>query len=65
MKRLTISQYRKREDAYPGCAATIRRYIDEGVITGEKIQIGKKCTYFVHTDIKQENDDLLLKMIQG
>ena len=48
MKKLTITDYMKREDAYPVSRATIRRYVDKGILNGEKLPAGNKATYFVH-----------------
>ena len=64
MQRLTISQYLQRPDAYPVTPATVRNYIENGILPGEKIKLGKKTTYYVH--IHTETPDNLLKsMIQG
>jgi len=38
LTKLTIAQYLKRSDAYPMPVATIRRYIETGVLRGEKIK---------------------------
>jgi hypothetical protein len=48
MKKLTISQYLKRSDAYPVSRATVRSYIEKGILAGEKITTENKSTYFVH-----------------
>lgn len=48
MVKLTITDYLKREDAYPVSRATVRNYIDRGILAGEKIAAGNKTTYFVH-----------------
>lgn len=48
MIKLTITDYLKRKDSYPVSRATVRNYIDSGVLAGEKITVGNKSTYFVH-----------------
>ena len=64
MQKLTISQYLKRPDAYPVSAQTVRRYIDKGILKGEKIKAGHKVTYYVHIDDTSETS-LILQMAQG
>ncbi len=64
MIRLTIAQYLKRQDSYPVSVATIRRYIDTGILKGEKLKVGSTCTYFVHI-IEENQDDLIKSMISG
>jgi len=62
--KLTIAQYLKRPDSYPVSVATIRRYIELGILQGEKLKTGKTFTYFVHL-VEDKKDDLLNKMING
>ena len=62
--KLTIAEYLKRPDSYPVSMATIRRYIDDGVIQGEKLKVGNSFTYFVHL-VEEAKDDLLQSMIAG
>ena len=47
----------KRNDAYPVSAATVRKYIDFGILQGEKIITGNKPTYFVHIISTDSSDD--------
>ena len=67
MKKLTIAQYMKRNDAYPVSAATVRKYIDFGILQGEKIITGNKSTYFVHIRNSTDNsdDDQFQTIIKG
>ena len=62
MKRLTISQYLKRDDSYPVTPATVRRYVDSGILQGEKVKAGKKTTYYIHLDTP---DELYSRMVAG
>lgn len=64
MKRLTIKQYLKTETAYPVSQATVRKYIDKGILPGEKIMAGKKCTYYVHI-FDESVDNLINRMAAG
>lgn len=64
MQRLTIKQYLDRTDAYPVSPATVRRYIDAGILPGEKITIGKKTTYYVHIDA-EPHEQLIERMAAG
>ena len=64
MKRLTITQYLKTDEAYPVTPATVRKYIEKGVLPGEKIMVGNTPTYFVHIIDEPEND-LLERMATG
>ncbi len=56
MKRLTISQYLQRDDSYPVSPATVRRYVDAGVLQVEKF------TYYVHIETR---DDMYSRMVAG
>jgi len=64
MLKLTIAMYRKREDAYPVSAKTVRTYIDKGILKGERILVGSRYTYFVHIEPKSI-DSLPMIMAQG
>jgi len=64
MKRLTITQYLNTESAYPVSPATVRKYIEKGILPGEKVMAGNTNTYYVHI-IEEEQDDLLKRMIAG
>lgn len=64
MKLITISEYRRLAFVgKPPCANTIKRWIDTGEISGERIG----GMYFVHVDEPERNiDNTLLKaMVEG
>lgn len=67
MIKLTIAQYLKRNDAYPISATTVRKYIDVGILQGEKIDHGTKATYYVHIVNGDDNpdDDYFQTIIKG
>ena len=57
----------QRNDAYPVSAATIRKYIDLGILQGEKIITGNKSTYFVHirNGTNNSEDDQFQTIVKG
>ena len=64
MKRLTVTEYRKRDDAYGVSAATVRSYIKKRILKGEIVYNGIKPTYYVHIDDEFE-DSLMARMVNG
>ena len=64
MKRITVNEYRRLAFVgKPPCANTIKRWIDNGTISGEKIG----GLYFVHVGDapRTKNNPLLKSMIEG
>jgi len=60
---IPLSQYLKRSDRIDASPATLRKYIDNGIIKGRTIRNGKKNTYYVETD--ESRDDLLMRAARG
>ncbi|MBL4707752.1 MAG: hypothetical protein JKY48_04855 [Flavobacteriales bacterium] len=54
----------KRNDRIDACPATLRSYIDKGILKGIKIYNGTKPTYYVIID-DEKIEDLQKIMLRG
>jgi len=63
MRRITVNEYRRLAfEGKPPCANTIKRWIDRGIISGEKIG----GLYFVHVGAPDRPDNPLIdRMVRG